>query len=344
VRSRFADRGSAILERSWLVIAMCLAGPCCQTRPATAEVIVETSVDRDTVTIADPVIFAIDILAPPGVEVQAPPPDRQLGPFEVRDVQILPPDEPAGEPRHTRILWTLVPFQTGPLEIPSVTIVATDTSGASDTLRTREEFIQVASLEPDLQGDIRDIKPPEELPGGRAWIGWLIGGLILTSAGLWLLRFLRRRRLRRDLEAIPYQGPPRPADRIALEELNRIAALQLMDKGLIKELYIQVCDVIRRYIEGRYAIGAMELTTWELIEELERTAVPRDHRGDFRSFLQECDLVKFAKHIPPAEVCETLLHRARQLVLSTRISLRPPLSEKIQDVPTGGQPAGVPRS
>jgi len=303
---------------------------------------VETSVDRDTVYIADPVVYAIDILAPPGVEVQAPPPDRQLGPFEVRDFQILPPDEPAGEPRHTRIVWTLVPYQTGPLEIPAVTIVTTDTSGTADTLRTREETIQVASLEPDLQGDIRDIKPPEELPGGRAWIGWLLVGLILASAGLWLLRFLRRRRLFRDLKEIPYQGPPRPADRIALEELDRIAALQLLGKGLIKELYIQVSDVIRRYIERRYAIGAMELTTWELIEELERTAVPRDHREIFQSFLQECDLVKFAKHIPPTEVRDTLLQRARQLVLSTRIPPRPPLSEKTQAVPTDGQPAGVP--
>jgi hypothetical protein len=348
------------------LLALCPAIPSAAVRPAEGEVVVETSVDRDSVLFADPLIYTIDVLAPADLLVQPPPAGQQLGPFEVRDVQFLPPEpasedpggpstgetpgrERAGEtpeeegagPQRTRIRWSLVPYRAGRLEIPALPVVVADTSGTADTLLTAALPVEVASLEPDLQGDIRDIKPPEALPRGWAWLGWPIGGLILLAAGLWLLRFLRRRRLQRGLEEIPYQGPPRPAHLVAMEELDRIAALRLLDKGLVKEHYIQVSDAIRRYSEGRYALGAMELTTWELIREMKRTAVPEDDRRTFRTFLEECDLVKFAKHIPPTEVRETLLDRARRLVRMTRIPDPPETLEETQNPATRTQPAGV---
>jgi hypothetical protein len=301
----------------------------------------ETSINRDTVYIADPVIYTVDIAAPPGSQVKLPPFDQKLGAFEVRDRRLLPPDRSADEQQRSRIQWTLVPFQTGQLEIPAITIAVADTSGTTDTLRTSGDLIEVASLHPDLQGDIRDIKPPQELPGGRAWIGWLIGGLGLAIGGLWAARWLRRRRLRRGLEKIPYQGPPRPAHQIALEELDRIAALDLLNKGMIKVFYIQISDVVRRYIEGRYAIGAMELTTWELIGVLKRTAVPGAHLTGLETFLEECDLVKFAKYIPSVEVRESLLQRARDLVLMTRIPTLPPISGQANAPSPQRQPAGI---
>ncbi len=377
----------AALTHRWSALAglallpvLCLSGLLAVPQPMAAEMILETSVDRDSVLIADPIIYTIEVLAPADLLVEPPPPAQQLGPFEVLDYRILPAEEvgdepasrasgevpgkrtgrlkevpreqagplrePAGEQagswQRTRIRWTLVPYRTGRLEIPAVALTVADTTGPIDTLSTGTEIIEVASLEPDLQGDIRDIKPPEELARGWAWIAWLIGGLILLAGGLWLLRAVRRRRLRQALEEVPYQGPPRPAHQIAMEELNRIAALHLLDKGMVKEHYIQVSDTIRRYAEGRYAIGSMELTTWELIGEMRRTAVPKDHRRTFRSFLEECDLVKFAKYIPPAEVRETLLERARQLVLFTRIPPRPEAPEQTQTPPPDAQPAGVP--
>lgn len=372
-----------------LLLTLGPAVPSAMALPAPEEMQLETSVDRDSVLIADPIVYIIDVWAPPGVLVEPPQPAQQLGPFEVRDVEFLPPEDQAGSlpgpssgktpgrnragqppaksaggPLRTRIRWHLVPYQTGRLEIPAVEIVLTGTTaiqaagidtagagaagagalGAADTLRTEPYAIEVTSLEPDLQGDIRDIKPPEELPRGWAWIGWLIGGLVLLAAGLWLLRRLRRRGLQRDLKEIPYQGPLQPAHRIALEELDRIAALHLLGKGMVKEYYIQTSDAIRRYAEGRYAIGAMELTTWELIGEMKRTAVPDDDSDIFRIFLEECDLVKFARYIPPAEVRETLLDRARRLVLATRIPERPRAPEKAPALQADTRPAGIPES
>jgi len=388
VRTSPADRradpidGRAVPARGWailtgrfatlagLILLQVLrpAGLLMTVRPAAAETTLQTSVDRDSVLIADPINYTIEVLSPPDLLVEPPSPGRQLGPFEVKDIEFLPPEERSGEsgqtptgkqpekesaepseeqpeePQRTLIRWTLVPYQTGRLEIPPVRIVVIDTSGVADTLQTGARPIEVISLQPDLQGDIRDIKPPEELPRGWAWIGWPIGGLILLAAGLWALRLLRRRRLQKNLEAIPYQGPPRPAHRIALEELDRIAALHLLNRGMVKEHYIQISDAIRRYAEGRYAIGAMELTTWELIGEMKRTAVPEDDCGAFRSFLEECDLVKFAKHIPPAEVRDTLLDRARRLVQTTRIPDRPDGPEEAPAAATDAQPAGVPEA
>ena len=177
-RAAFIHRWPALAGLALLPV-LCLSGLLAVPQPTAAEMILETSVDRDSVLIADPVIYTIEVLAPADLLVEPPPPAKQLGPFEVLDYRILPaeeaadepasrasgelPGEPAGPWQRTRIRWTLVPYRTGRLEIPAVALTVADTTGSIDTLRTGTEIVEVASLEPDLQGDIRDIKPPEEL-------------------------------------------------------------------------------------------------------------------------------------------------------------------------------------
>jgi hypothetical protein len=39
-------------------------------------------------------------------------------------------------------------------------------------------------------------------------------------------------------------------------------------KGLIKEYYTEVTEIIRRYIERRYGIEALEMTTEEILDTI----------------------------------------------------------------------------
>jgi len=278
----------------------------------------KTSLDRDTVYIGDAIVCTVGVIFPRQSTLEPPPPSDQLGSFEVRDYQVLPQRARRHDGQKTEINWTLVPFATGDLEIPPIAMVVIDSSGRPDTLRTQAQRVTVASLNPDPQGGIRDIKPPATLPGGRAWMWWLAAVAAVAAGGLLLFRFLRRRRLRQALGDIAYQGPPRPAHEIALEELERIAALKLLEKGLIKEFYSQIAEIIKRYIGGRYHLETMELTTTELLQAMGRGSLPGDHIDLFRPFFGECDLVKFAKYMPPTERTARTLDGARDLVLATK--------------------------
>jgi hypothetical protein len=75
---------------------------------------------------------------------------------------------------------------------------------------------------------------------------------------------------------------------------------------------------MRRYIEGRYRVDALEMATYEVIQGLERVGVAFDTRVQFDRFLGDCDMVKFAKLRPAIEACREMIPRARKLVDETR--------------------------
>ncbi len=296
---------------------------------------VTASVDKDTISIGDLITYTLTITHDPEVSFHPPPPAANLGQFEVRDYQVLPDEKLRDGRLQSRVRWLISTFTTGDLQIPPAQIVYTDSAGQADTVSASGISITVESLHPSMDGDIRDIKPPLSLPGGRIWIYWLATGLILAFAGTALFLRLRKRKMHRDLRTIEYQGPPRPAHEIALEELERIASLNLVHRGLIKQFYTEICEVIKRYIARRYSIQTMELTTMELMAEMNRASLPAEHSGLFGPFFEECDLVKFAKHVPADQQINGALDEARRLVSATK---NEPLAA-IPELPVSATPA-----
>jgi hypothetical protein len=273
--------------------------------------------DKDTITIGDRLIYTLTITHAPQITIQPPDPGVDLGSFEIRDFWVLPGEKLEDGRLQDQFAWEMTTFSTGELEISPVRIVYLDSSGVADTLASPPMAVAVKSLLNDKASDIRDIKPPASMPRGLAWRYWALGVTILLAAAFIYLRHLRKKLLRRDLEAIDYQGPPRPAHEIAFEELDRIAVLNLLGRGLIKQFYTEISEAIKRYIARRYVIQTMELTTSELYAQMHSSDVPEEHIQAYMPFFQECDLVKFAKHIPPQEKIDSALDKARQLVFST---------------------------
>lgn len=301
-----------------LLYALVLSALGSGVRAQEDHVTVQAFVDRDTATIGDLITYQLTITHPPEVLVKPPQLEAQLGQFEIRDRHLLPDEKMEDGRLRTQIRYLISSFTTGNLTIPPVEITYTNPEGQSGTLSTPDLSIAVVSLNPDVAGDIRDIKPPVSLPG--IWTGfyWLVGGLILLAGGIIFWVFLRKKSAQRSLEAVEYRGPPRPAHEIALEELDRVASLNLIQKGLIKQFYTAISEVIKRYIARRYQIQTMELTTAELLAAMKRASVPPEHIQAYQPFFQEGDLVKFAKYIPPRDRLDNALTGARQLVLFTR--------------------------
>ena len=126
-------------------------------------------------------------------------------------------------------------------------------------------------------------------------------------------------------------GPPRPAHEIAYEELERIEGFNLIEQGLIKEFYTEVSEVIRRYVGHRYFIITMELTTAELVDSMMDAEIDEEHVETIRSFLEECDLVKFAKYIPPRAIIYELVPKARAIVAATQETILAPVEDVKED-------------
>jgi hypothetical protein len=178
---------------------------------------------------------------------------------------------------------------------------------------TRRYGIQVLSVGADETGDIRGIRGPMAIAISVVRVA--LFAILLVSLLIVAYQLFRRFRRRPSDDSASDPGPPlRPAHELALEALDRLAASPMLDRGQVKEYHIEISDVLRRYVEARFGVPALEMTTWEVVGGLEREGVEPEFRDGLRSFLDRCDLVKFAKVRPDVDSSRSLILEGRSLV------------------------------
>ena len=163
------------------------------------------------------------------------------------------------------------------------------------------------SLAP-VANDIRDIKPPIDIPNGWEWL-WITLGMLAGAAVLFTLwKWWEKRRAQ-----IAFV-PPVPAHIRAKQKLEE--ALMLISQP--KPFVIAVSDTARFYLEERFQFRAPERTTEEFLRELGETDILTDEQKEsLGGFLESCDLVKFAKYEPREPELRELHASAVQLVEET---------------------------
>jgi hypothetical protein len=163
--------------------------------------------------------------------------------------------------------------------------------------------------------DIRDIRPPLELPNPWIYVWMALGIIALLAFLLALAIFLVRRHRRRLLPP-----PPLPAHLRARQRLQE--ALVLISKP--KPFCIAVSDTLRAYLEERFDFHAPERTTEEFLHELQDTdRLALEQKASLGGFLESCDLVKFARYEPAEAELRGLHAAALQLVEETEPKAQP---------------------
>ena len=100
--------------------------------------------------------------------------------------------------------------------------------------------------------------------------------------------------------------------------LDRLEASGLLERRGVKEYYTATSEILRRFIDARFQIEAMELTSNEVLERLKGLGLDPELHSAFTGLFRESDLVKFAREEPPDSICRALIPLARSLVESTR--------------------------
>ncbi len=123
---------------------------------------------------------------------------------------------------------------------------------------------------------------------------WILLSVLIVAFGLvYLLVFYRKGKK----PVIFKVKPDLPAHVIALNELERIRREKIWSRGQIKEFHVQVTDTIREYIDNRFGIYAMEMTSSELLETFNINNTLKDiELVKLRQMLELADAVKFAKY------------------------------------------------
>ena len=183
-------------------------------------------------------------------------------------------------------------YELGLHEVPAVAVPFVSAAGDTLLRATQPLAIEVISARGEGEDQLRDIKPPVLISGGvPLWVVVAIGLLVLALCalgGVWLWR-----RRTRTPELPP---SPEPIDYAA--EFARIAESGLLERGEFKTYYSLLSENLRRFLEERVAIEAMEQTTSELANALQGAEVDTALRQQIIDYLAAADLVKFARFHP----------------------------------------------
>ena len=153
-------------------------------------------------------------------------------------------------------------------------------------------------------GDIHDIKGLVSVPHEWWWL-WLLLAVAAAAVTYWLWK------RRQQSGASAFAAPPPTPYEIAIRELRRLRE----ERPPVEEFYTRLSDIVRQYLEGQMGLRAPERTTEEFLYEVSRDqSLSSDHRELLGAFLQEADLVKFARHQPGAEEMKRAMDAAEKFV------------------------------
>ena len=263
---------------------------------------ISASLDPTRITIGDRVRLTLKVDAPQESEINFPDLKPYLGDLALK-----------GSGKETaNTFWAVVTaYEVKPHLISSIPVVVRLPSGESMTVQTPPLSVEVVTVlkEGEKMEDIRDIKGPVGLPvphfGAWIWIGSL--ALFGLLAGLFW-------RLRKKVQPVPVV----PAHLKALQALKEIEAMGLDQKN-IKEYYSLVSGILRRYLEERFGFRAPEQTTEEFLSSVVANHVLYESQKELLgSFLQHCDLVKFANYAPKREEVSWIFETARGFIEQTK--------------------------
>lgn len=192
---------------------------------------------------------------------------------------------------------TLAPLLPGSQSFPKLQVQLDSPDGNSyATERFRLTIIPVRAASDTVLVDIKPVARYRwQLP---AWAYPLLGLLALPLlAAFFLLRKEPVVKMEETkAEPAPEPAVPLPAWKLALNQLEELEALKLLDKGEYIRHHFQLSQILRQFLERKYRFAAMEMTTSEILYMTGGIHIEKS--AEVMRFLRFCDKVKFAQYLP----------------------------------------------
>lgn len=232
-------------------------------------------------------------------------------------------------------IYLITSFDSGRYEIPPLYAEVTTESGLK-RYYTDYIYLEVKRPEiapPDSTQQHFDIIGPYRAPvtAGEV-LPWVLAVLAVALLTYFAFRYFRSRKGKEDM--IISKEPEEAAHIIAYRNLEKLKSEKLWQKGLFKEYYTGLSDILRTYIDQRFAMNSMESTTGEIMNDIrELNCTEHEISELLKLVLELSDLVKFAKVIPEASDCELSMEQSWSFVSQTRKVRQP---EKSEDAEAAG--------
>lgn len=188
-------------------------------------------------------------------------------------------------------------YEAGMYWIPSMEFQVQEGNSTWTVLRSDSIRLSVTTIEVDTTLAIKDIKDiiPARSSSLVPYLVVLLLVLLSVAFVIWRKKIIRALFSKKTGTTAPVT-----AKRVTLQEKYTSALQQLKERdyvanGLYKEYYSELSDILRNYINEKFAIPAPELTTQEFLKQSKRAATLKRYRADIKTVLMMADMAKFAK-------------------------------------------------
>ncbi len=253
---------------------------------------------------------------------------------EVEVIRALKPDTTDLGSNREEIKKELIiqSFDSGLYTIPPFIYVA-----GKDTFASNALALKVMPVAVDSMATIHDYAGVAQ-PNTRIWdylpdfivdYWWIFLIVILVAAGVFV--WWRYFRGKKAMPLVPKKKPVPPYE-YAMQELNRLKAEKLCESGQEKEYYTRLTEILRVYLDKRFGINAMEMTSTQIMQQIRSNEDTRTSAPVMKQILEMADFVKFAKVRPLPDDNQKAFNNAVTFVEDTK-PVEQPAAENEQTQP-----------
>lgn len=254
---------------------------------------------------AKPFDIAFTLEHPSGGTVK--PLENSFSPdFEIVDTKFSSPTE-----NSTVVTFNVIPFA---LQASTFTVTFDLLQNGTETAQTATEVpLTVTPVNLFNDKEIKEIRPPHIPFSLLLW--FLI--LLITALVAALLVWLSKRKQQIQTLAVAKAEDSRPPHEVALSQIDALVDSGLWEQKQYKIFYITLSDILRQYLWRQFKLDTFADTSVELLRRARTCKELEGLLPQLKEFLNEGDLVKFAKFIPTEEARNHEINTLRTLIHQT---------------------------
>lgn len=279
--------------------------------------LIDVAIDSAAILIGEQTVLHLTVTADKERPVQIVIPNDTL----MRGVEVLNLSKPDSSViENDRLLIKqdvlLTSFDSSLYLLPPLKVIDGTDTVYSNQVALKVSTVPVNTDKPEEFYDIKNIwKPP------FVWADYypIIYGVLLALFLICVIAYLIKR-IRNKKSLIPFkkEEPKLPPHEQAIRELDEIKQQKLWQQGRNKEYYTLITDTLRKYIEERFGIAAMEMTSGEILDRIRKEQDADSVGTSLTQILRLADFVKFAKMHPLPDENELSLMNAYLFVNQTK--------------------------
>ena len=273
---------------------------------------------KDTLLIGDQTILSFKTTVPKGTKFIFPtPPNPITEGVEIVGVPKIDTLSEVNGQLNLEAKIVLTSFDSGSFVLPEFPAYLSKLDGSVDTVWFNGGKLEVKTIQIDTTSfkpfDVKDqVTYPYTV---KEFLPWFALAVIIVLLGYMIRRFIKNRKQKRSLFGKPVVTDPPHI--VALRTLEQIRSEKLWQNNQEKLYYTNIIDTLRIYIEKRYKIQTMEMTTKEILDALSKEKIEPKEYQSLGELLKLSDLVKFAKYKATEEENENAIPVAVRFVNTT---------------------------